>query len=493
MPKITVNGKEVTLPEGAKVIEGFRASGEEICHYCWHPGLSTAGVCRLCMVEIEGNPRMQIACNTEAQEGMVVTNQSDKVKEAARFGLDFHLINHPLDCPICDQAGECGLQDQYMKFGKYTPEMAERKVSKHKVVDLGPTVVLDSERCILCSRCVRFTAEVSKTDELGIFNRGDRAEIGVVEGRRLDNDYSLNVVDICPVGALTDKDFRFKQRVWYLEHAPSLCTGCSTGCSINVYYNEEGAFRVKPIENQEVNGFWMCDRGRSIYKHLNKGERLLQAEIKKADGIESVAAGEAVKRLKETLDSVDSEKVAVVVTAQYTSEEYAAFFKYVKETLKTQQVYYWINHRESFDDFDGLLMRGDQNPNTKGLLDAMVESGFNLSWDDLKQKVHAGKIDTILIVGPENQAAYPDIIDRVHELAAVPRMVWFSSNPVKELLESQSETWQIPMKTFFEKEGTYVNFKGVEQKVKRGSTMVVGALSLVDISTLLSGGEVTVN
>lgn len=489
MPKITVNGKEVEMPEGAKVIEAFRSSGQEICHYCWHPGLSVAGVCRLCMVEVEGNPRMQIACNTVVQEGMVVTNQSEKVKEAARYGLDFHLINHPLDCPICDQAGECGLQDQYMKFGKYTPEMAERKVSKNKVVDLGPTVMLDSERCILCSRCVRFTDEVSKTNELGIFNRGDRAEIGVVEGRELDNNYSVNTVDICPVGALTYKDFRFKQRVWYLETSPSICTGCSTGCNINVYHNESGAYRVRPIENQEVNGFWMCDRGRSIYKHINKETRLQKAKIARGAGVEEMTAGEAVQALKEVLsdESVQAESVAVVVTAQYSNEEYDSFFKWVDDGLKSKQVYYWINNRESFDDFDGLLMRGDQNPNTKGLLDALDSHGYTSSWDDLKQKLSSGAIETVIVAGPENQAAYPDMVDRVRELSAAKRVVWLTSNPVEALSEREGETWQIPLKTFFEKAGTYLNFKGIEQKVERGGTMVTGALSLSDVSLLLAG------
>ena len=169
------------------------------------------------------------------------------------------------------------LQEQYMKFRKYDPEMAEKKVKKHKVVDLGPTVVLDSERCILCSRCVRFTEEVSKTNELGIYNRGDRSEIGCVEGKQLDNKYSLNTVDICPVGALTSKDFRFKQRVWYLKDSETICNGCSTGCNVKVYFNKEGMVRVKPVFNEQVNGHWMCDDGRNIYQFANKEFRFQKA------------------------------------------------------------------------------------------------------------------------------------------------------------------------------------------------------------------------
>ena len=268
MVKCTINGKEVEVEKGTTVIQAFKQLDEDIAHYCWHPGLSIAGVCRLCMVEIEGNPRLQIACNTPVQDGMVISNQSEMVKDAVKWGLDFHLINHPLDCPICDQAGECGLQDQYMQFGQYDPEMGKQKVKKRKVVDLGERVVLDSERCILCSRCVRFTEEVSKTNELGIFNRGDRSEIGTFEDKPLNNKYSVNTVDICPVGALTSKDFRFRQRVWFLKDKPSVCTGCSTGCSIDVYYNKEGVWRVKP-RHSEVNGYWMCDEGREIYKSVN--------------------------------------------------------------------------------------------------------------------------------------------------------------------------------------------------------------------------------
>ena len=279
MPKIKVNGQDLEVAAGTTIIQAYKQANIDICHYCWHPGLSVAGCCRLCMVQIEGMPKLQIACNTEVRDGMVVNNTSEVVKETVKWGLDFHLINHPLDCPICDQAGECGLQAQYMRFGQYDPEMAEPKVKKHKVIDLGPTVVLDSERCILCSRCVRFTDEVSKTKELGIYNRGDRSEIGTAPGVPLNNNYSLNTVDICPVGALTSKDFRFRQRAWYLKEADSICPGCSTGCNVKVSYNEEGLWRVKPRENQAVNGYWMCDVGRNTYKFVNLKARLINAKV----------------------------------------------------------------------------------------------------------------------------------------------------------------------------------------------------------------------
>ncbi|MCB0362010.1 MAG: (2Fe-2S)-binding protein, partial [Bdellovibrionales bacterium] len=391
MPKCKVNGVEVEVKEGAKLIEAFKQAEASIAHYCWHPGLSVAGVCRLCMVEIEGNPRLQIACNTLVTEGMVATNRSEKVKEAVKWGLDFHLINHPLDCPICDQAGECGLQDQYMEFGKYTPEMAERKVKKRKVVSLGERVVLDTERCILCSRCVRFTSEVTKTNELGIFNRGDRAEIGTFENKALDNNYSINTVDICPVGALTSKDFRFRQRVWYLKNAKTICTGCSTGCNVRVYYNEEGLFRVKPEPNPEVNSYWMCDKGRDIYKYINRPARLQNCWVGSKGSWESKNSSQALSEfgnlVRKTKQSDNPGRVALVLTGQYSQEEYEEILRYFLADLGSREIYHWVNNPEAMDEFDGLLFRGDRNPNTKGLLQLLAREDLNGTWKDLEGKL----------------------------------------------------------------------------------------------------------
>ena len=200
MPKLTVNGKEITVPDGTNLIEAARAAGVEVPHYCYHPSLSIAGQCRLCMVDIEKTPRPTIACNTLAADGMVVSTETDRVRETRKSIMEFHLINHPLDCPVCDQAGECWLQIYYMKHGLYDPRMTDEKVHKPKALPLGPHVMLDAERCILCSRCVRFCDEITGTGELGIFERGDHSEIGLFPGRALENPYSGNVVDICPVG-----------------------------------------------------------------------------------------------------------------------------------------------------------------------------------------------------------------------------------------------------------------------------------------------------
>lgn len=497
MPKVTINGKEIEVPQGSTVIQAFKQAGMDICHYCWHPGLSVAGVCRLCMVQIEGMPKLQIACNTEVKDGMVVNNTSEAVKDTVKWGLDFHLINHPLDCPICDQAGECGLQDQYMRFGQYDPEMAEPKVKKHKVVDLGPTVVLDSERCILCSRCVRFTDEVSKTHELGIFNRGDRSEIGTVEGKPLDNNYSLNTVDICPVGALTSKDFRFRQRVWYLKEADSICPGCSTGCNVKVYFNEEGLWRVKPRVNPEVNGHWMCDVGRNTYKYVNLKNRLLSGKVGKRDVWQEVSVEDAVRsageKLRDTVQKFGADSVALVVTGQYTNEEYESLFQFFGQDLKAKNVFHWLNNPEKVNDFDGLLFRGDRNPNTKGLENAFGKFGGKGQWENLQAGLSSGKFKTVLVAGPEDQSVFPDLNEKIQLLSQAENLIWLTAGLSAALDSVGSETWQIPMKAHVEKAGSFTNFQGKVQGFKVATTIVPQALTLSEATELMAGREIDWN
>lgn len=486
MPKCTINGKEIEVKEGTTIIEAMMGDGQKIAHYCWHPGLSVAGVCRLCMVEVEGNPRLQIACNTVVTEGMKVNNTSEKVKDAAKWGLDFHLINHPLDCPICDQAGECGLQDQYMEFGKYDPEMAEKKQKKHKVVDLGPTVVLDSERCILCSRCVRFTDEVTKTHELGIFNRGDHSEIGTHDGKPLANNYSLNTVDICPVGALTSKDFRFRQRVWYLKDQQTLCNGCSTGCNVRAYFNKEGFFRVRPVFNADVNGHWMCDQGRNVYKFVNRDNRWTKATKISANGREEMLPGAAAKDAASVVKSA-GQGLALVLTGQYTVEEFEAVVKTFAQDLGTKKIYHWVNNKESFDSFDGLLLRGDRNPNTAGLLQVLGKYGIQAPWSELESGLKSGSITTLVVAGPENQVWFPEMKKVVEMASQAKNLIWMQTGKNADLESLKGNVWLIPMKSYVEKDGTFINFKGLAQKFKKVTTVVSEALTLTEAASLLAG------
>lgn len=495
MLKCTINGVELEVKPGTTIIEAMKNNAQSIAHYCWHPGLSTAGVCRLCMVEIEGNPRLQIACNTVVTEGMKVNNTSEKVKDTVKWGLDFHLINHPLDCPICDQAGECGLQDQYMEYGKYTPEMAEKKTKKKKVVDLGPTVVLDSERCILCSRCVRFTDEVSKTNELGIFNRGDHAEIGTHDGKQLDNKYSLNTVDICPVGALTSKDFRFKQRVWYLKDSETICNGCSTGCSVKVYFNKEGLFRVKPKYNPEVNGYWMCDEGRNTYKFVNKENRLLKAmKFTNGNWHSESSAGAAAKDVSQSLKSAKSEEMALVLTGQNTLEEYEALVSTFVNIFKTKNIFHWWPQASQADEFDGLLIRGDKNPNTAGLVQILKKYGIDSKGTELESSLKAGKFKQLVVIGPENILPYGDLAKTVGMFSMAEHLIYVSSVKINDInnCSSLKTATIIPLKSYIEKEGTFINYKGLSQKFKKATTIVSEALTGVELAQLFSGNSVKV-
>src|SRR6266581_3611009 len=330
MPKLTINGEAVEVPAGTNLIEAARKVGVEVPHYCYHPALSIAGQCRLCMVDIEKTPRPTIACNTPASDGMAVWTETDRVKETRKSIMEFHLINHPLDCPVCDQAGECWLQIYYMKHGLYDPRMVDEKVHKPKAVPLGPHVMLDAERCILCSRCVRFCDEITGTGELGIFSRGDHSEIGLFPGQDLTNRYSANVVDICPVGALTDRDFRFQVRVWYLDAAKAVCPGCARGCNIDVHVNRrrphhaEGrrVARLKPRFNAEVNRWWICDDGRYGYGAVDDDSRLTSPLTREGGGAAvETTWDEAIAMLAQALGRYRPEEIGILPSPRMSNED----------------------------------------------------------------------------------------------------------------------------------------------------------------------------
>ena len=373
---LTIDGKPVTVPEGTTVLQACEKAGSPVPFYCYHPGLSIAGNCRICLVELVGSPKLQISCYTRVTEGMQVLTTSDKALVGRRDVLEFLLINHPLDCPVCDQAGECWLQDYYMQHGLYDPKFNEAKNKKPKAVPIGPTVMLDAERCILCSRCVRFTDEITKTGEFGIFNRGDHSEIGLHPGKRLDNKYSGNTVDICPVGALTDRDFRFKCRVWYLGATNSVCPGCSRGCNIQIHYNREREWRphiakgervmrLKPRYNPDVNQWWMCDEGRYGYKFIDE-DRLSHVQINEngtlrqgtwEEGLALVAG-----RLKALKDAGKMDHAGVILSSQLTNEDLYAAKRFCAEAGIAQVVF----QRPRPGDSDDLLIQADKSPNAKG-------------------------------------------------------------------------------------------------------------------------------
>lgn len=457
----SINDKEITVPKGTTVMEAARSHNVYIPHFCWHPGLSVAGVCRFCMVKVEGRPKLEIACNLTATPGMKVSTTLPEVKEAHKWALEFHLVNHPLDCPICDQAGECKLQDYYMEVGRYKSQMERPKVLKPKALNIGDDLVLDTERCILCDRCVRFEQEVTKTGALGIFNRGDRAVVGTFPDKKIHHNYQTNLVDICPVGAFTSKDFRFKQRVWFLKDKPSTCPGCATGCQVNVFAKPEVRtyFRVKPREG-EVNKHWMCDVGRKTYKHLNQEHRLRHGVITDSKGRRKAHFQEAVGALATKLLATDVSDVALLVSPQYTCEEYDAFFNFFVTELGVRKVYQWREPTEKVEEFDGVLYRGDHNPNTKGLATALAKVGLPSEVKNGFEEVAKSGAKVVIALAPELEFQYPSFGSQLAQLLELDYVsLWTLNGSVANRLDLKHA---IPMKGFTEKSGTFLNFEGKE-------------------------------
>ena len=469
MPKLTIDGKEVEVAPGTNLIEAARQAGVEVPHYCYHPGLSIAGQCRLCMVDIEKNPRPQIGCNTQAADGMVVHTQTERVLETRKSIMEFHLVNHPLDCPVCDQAGECWLQIYYMRYGLYDPRMVDEKVHKPKAVPLGPHVILDAERCILCSRCVRFCDEVTGTGELGIFNRGDHSEIGLFPGKTLENKYSGNVTDICPVGALTDRDFRFQVRVWYLDTARSVCNGCARGCNIEVHtsrrrpHHNQGRriARVKPRHNPEVNRWWICDEGRYGFRWIDDDARLL-TPVRRANG-KDVPLGwdEAVADLAGALRRYRPEEIGIVASPQMSNEDLFALQR-IAGQLGIRAVDHRVPPRVKGED-DEILIRADKNPNRRGAeLIGLTQGETRAILDGARQR----RIKLLWIFQHDLLDSGLPAADVTAALAATELVVF--QGPSANATSAGAHL-VLPSAAYVEREGTFTNFQG---RVQRFRTVV---------------------
>jgi len=464
MPKLTIDGREIEVEAGRTVLQAALSAGNEIPHYCYHPGLSIAGNCRMCLVEVEKAPKLLIACDTRVQEGMVVHTDSERVRGARASMMEFFLINHPLDCPICDQAGECRLQEYAMEHGRGISRYVEAKNAFEKAVDIGRHVMLDQERCIQCSRCIRFCDEVTRTGELAFFRRGESTVIGVVPGKPLDNPYSGNVVDICPVGALTLKEFRFKTRVWYLQNTPSVCAACSRGCNVFVGVGtqrllmatqgqqDESIKRIVPRVNDVVNGHWMCDEGRLSYRRLYSGERLVRARTRDDD---DATWEDAVRTAAAILKSAAG-KVGLLISPRLTSEDMLAW-RLLLERLGGGPV--GVRRLVEGKD-DDLLIRADKGANSQGASwifgDATAEA-------DLFAAARAGRLATLVIVGdalnPEDgpsveAAARERIASVIHVGPFVPG-------------DAASAAVLLPSAAWSEEDGTIVNFEGRIQRVRR--------------------------
>jgi NADH-quinone oxidoreductase subunit G len=429
MPRFTVDGTPIEAAEGRTILQalddaGLLMNGVDIPHYCWHPKLSIDGSCRLCQVEVEGAPKLQIACNTPVQDGMVVHTRTERVRNAREGVMELLLVNHPLDCPICDQAGECKLQDYAYEYGAVASRSREPRRALKKNVDLGPTIVFDQERCILCRRCVRFCDEVPGTRELSVMNRGDLSVIETLPGTPLANDYSMNVADICPVGALTTKDFRFKIRVWFLEDVPGLCTGCAKGCNVHLGVANNRVYRYVPRRNDAVNETWICDAGRLSYAEIGQAGRLRQPLVRGERGVpEVVAYDEAVHVAAERLDRLREAKGAGVIAgiaSPHASNEDLFVLRRFLQALGTENSGTAVVRGAS----DDLLVEAEKAanatgaralgfPDASGVMDRIVGGGIDglvvLGHDLLHEQFLGGtealeRLDTVIVLDPRSSA-----------------------------------------------------------------------------------------
>ncbi|MCB0325750.1 MAG: (2Fe-2S)-binding protein, partial [Bdellovibrionales bacterium] len=387
---IVIDGVEVKVPKGTNLIEAAHSAGVEIPHYCYHRHLSIAGNCRMCQVEVEGRPKLEIACNTGAQEGMVVRTQrtSERTADAQRATLEFLLINHPLDCTVCDQAGHCKLQDYYYEYNAKPSRFIEQKRHKVKAEPFGPEVIYDGERCILCTRCVRFCDEVTKTGELGVFNRGVHAVIGIHEGRELNNPLSGCVVDLCPVGALTHRRWRFNTRIWYTAEVDTVCPGCSTGCSAKVAVRDDQIVHVKGRLNTAVNQEWLCDEGRYGFGRFQPASRLHSQFVRDGDYLKELPLEEALNAAAELRSGKGPQSRAVLLSPFLTLEEVWASLAFAEKVMglapDSDSIAMQVKQRP-LSDVEAVLISPDYAPNAR----AMNLFGHGIEGEDWRAKLEA--------------------------------------------------------------------------------------------------------
>ncbi len=470
---VQVDGEWRQFLKGTRLIEACVQSGKLIPHYCYHPKLSSPGNCRMCLVEvgaprmtpdrkpelgvdghplIHWSPRPAISCAQEVTEGMAVRTDSALVRECRHGVMEFLLINHPLDCPICDQAGECRLQEFSVEYGRGNSRFKEEKVKKPKKVDIGKHIVLDDERCIMCSRCIRFMQEIAHEDVLGFTERGNHTTLTVHPGKRLDNNYSLNTVDICPVGALTSKDFRFKMRVWFLKETKSIDVNCGMGSNILIGSRENQVLRITPRDNDSVNSSWLPDSHRLNFRFINSPDRLRKVIVKwKPDAM--VSWTEAVSQAARDLYSARG-AIALLASGRSTNEE-----QYLLSHLARVIEVSLSDIVPRSQQGDGFLISDDGNPNTRGAqLFGLTGSIPGSQLQEITAAIEAGKVRSMLVVGEDAIAAGIPVatLNQLDSLIVMD----FLPNATTALASIL-----LPVVSFAEKRGTMINVKGRIQRL----------------------------
>ncbi len=498
MPSFELDGKTVEFEPGEKILSAAMRAGIQIPHYCYHPGMSVVATCRMCMVDVidMGNgrpaPKLQTSCSMDAVEGMKVETMNEKVKDAKELVMEYLLINHPLDCPICDQSGECVLQDYSFEFGSGKSEMEYSK-RVYGWRDIGTFVALERNRCIHCTRCDRFTREITGTNEFGMFNRGHELTVDTYSDRPMTNQFQGNMADICPVGAITEKEFRFKRRVWKLKKTPSICVGCSTGCNVTIEYDKNEVFRLKPRDNPDVNKWWMCDQGRLTYKDLNIRENRVAYPLgKTAEGFQEISWENAFSAIREKISELQptSNEVIGLVDTHASNEELYLFKKLLKEGFDSDQLFFpdleWEQPVSDF--FINSLITSDKSPNRAGA--RMLGLKGAKSSEEVTSKIPTGT-KVLLVFGKpfedENLLSQAGNIPLVINVAA-----WQSG-------WSETADVTLPGRLHSEKDATYTNKAGRVQRVNtairafhktRPDWMILcGLMELLDVDNKADSAE----
>jgi len=470
MPQIIIDGRIIEAAPGKTIIEAALDNGITIPHFCWHPALSVAGNCRMCLVNVgthkkdtDGSlmfsddgapvvnwfPKMQIACATPVSDGMIVDTASQKTEGAQNAVMEFLLINHPLDCPICDEAGQCKLQEYAFMHSKGKSRFNEEKTQKEKRVELGPNVMFDGVRCISCSRCIRFADEVAKQPVLSFVQRGDKVTIRTFPDTTFDSEYSMNVIDICPVGALTSIDFRFKARVWEMSFTDSVCPGCARGCNIKIGVMNNEVLRTEPRTNMHVNNYWMCDTGRLATPALVNEARLGGPMVRTNGQLVAATWDEAIEAASAALRNLKGSQVAVVGSAHASNEDNYVLARLAHDVLKTGNVDYIKHNDHTFG--DEFLRVNDKSPNAIGAHTVgIAPRGDGHGIDAMADRIKRGEIKALIVMA-EDLSAHPSLADAS---ASVDTLIVLGAH---DTVTAKQANVLLPMSTWAESEGTFTN------------------------------------
>jgi NADH-quinone oxidoreductase subunit G len=439
---VTIDGISVAVPKGTAIIEAAKQTGLLVPHYCYHPSLPAPAVCRMCLVEVEKAPKLMPACVTAVAEGQVVHVNSETAKKAREGVLEFLLINHPLDCPICDQSGECELQDYTFQEGRAGTRYSEYPKRYNPVEDFGPDILYVPNRCILCTRCVRFMEDVAETPVLNVSERGDRAFIGIDQSQRLDHPWSGNVVDLCPVGSLLSKDFLHKARAWDLDKNASICPGCTQGCNISIDTRDDVVVRLRPRPNLEVNRHFMCDYGRLNYRWLNRGDRIEAPLVREGGRHVATDWDTALDRLGQVVRGASGSAV-ILASGRASVESLGLVRRLVDRPQVTAAIQVPLGDEAPLAGIPNLALRRERTPNVAGA----TLLGYDTPWDAALRAVPGAGLVVVLDaeLSPADEAA----------LAAAPGVIVHLGTIATDGLHRAELV--LPVTTMAEENGTYVN------------------------------------